>query len=118
MSIQFLIHDSQIWSRPLAFTLTNQRTLTKIFALTGKASPSPKACKGRTYLRLPISPAEIASKPHIITTFEKGPGDASATHCIWGRTVRRALDEVVKVLLVDDEPRNLDALESILESSD
>jgi PAS domain S-box-containing protein len=32
--------------------------------------------------------------------------------------LRRALDEVVKVLLVDDEPRNLDALESILESSE
>src|SRR5262249_8079381 len=28
-----------------------------------------------------------------------------------------AIDETVKILLVDDEPRNLDALESILESS-
>src|ERR1041385_9479110 len=27
------------------------------------------------------------------------------------------MDELVKILLVDDEPRNLDALESILESS-
>src|SRR3954454_14925903 len=27
------------------------------------------------------------------------------------------MDEIVKILLVDDEPRNLDALESILESS-
>jgi PAS domain S-box-containing protein len=31
--------------------------------------------------------------------------------------VQEALDQTVKILLVDDEPRNLDALESILESS-
>src|SRR5438552_10550804 len=31
---------------------------------------------------------------------------------------RFSMEETVKILLVDDEPRNLDALESILESSD